>query len=331
MAAAPDPGAAVFISGEDAPMTLDPQCLELLQAINAIGSPFDTMDHLEARRRVQESVDRAQPYGGRFRSVEDGRFDGPGGSIGYRFYRPEDATEEPGPVLIYYHGGGMVFGSIDSHDPICRAIAEAVPCAVVSIDYRLAPETAFPGAVDDALAAFRWVAANADALGVDAARIAVGGDSAGGNLAAVVSNETRGDAVSPCFQWLVYPNTDYLAAGGSVDSFAEGYFLTRDAIAWFRDLYTPDPGVRTDPRCSPLRAHSLSGVAPALVTTAGFDPLKDEGRAYAEKLEAEGVPVEYVDYPGMIHGYLRAFAIVDVAGQTIRDSARSLRAAFGMS
>ncbi len=312
-------------------MALDPQCVELLAAINDIGSPFDTDDPVEARRRVQESVDRAKPYGGRFRAVENASFDGPGGKIGYRLYRPEDAVDEPGPALIYYHGGGMVFGSLDSHDPICRAIAEAVPCTVISIDYRLAPETPFPGAAEDAIAAFRWVAAHADGLGVDAARIAVGGDSAGGNLAAVVSNETRGDAISPCFQWLVYPNTDYLAQGGSVDAFADGYFLTRDAIAWFKDLYAPDMGDRSDPKCSPLRAGSLAGVAPALVTTAGFDPLKDEGLAYAEKLKADGVPVEYIDYPGMIHGYLRAFAIVDVARQTIADSARSIRAAFGLT
>jgi len=301
-----------------------------MAAIDEIGSPFDTDDHLEARRRVQESVDRAKPYGGRFRAVEDGGFDGPGGRVAYRLYRPEDVREEPAPALIYYHGGGMVFGSIDSHDPICRAIAEAVPCLVISIDYRMAPETPFPGAALDAIAAFRWVAANADALGVDAARIAVGGDSAGGNLAAVTSNETRGDAVSPCFQWLIYPNVDYLASGGSVDAFAEGYFLTRDAIDWFRALYTPDPADRRNPLCSPLHADSLVGVAPALVTTAGFDPLKDEGRAYVAKLKADGVPVEYIDFPGMIHGYLRAFAIVDDARRTIEVSARSIRAAFGM-
>ncbi len=312
-------------------MTLDPQCLELMAAIETIGSPFGTDDHIEARRRVQESVDRAEPYGGRFRTVENGSFDGPAGPIAYRLYVPEDAAEEPGPALIYYHGGGMVCGSIDSHDPICRAIAEAVPCAVISIDYRLAPESRFPAAADDAVAAFRWVAANADRLGFDVARIAVGGDSAGGNLAAVVSNETRNEAASPCFQWLIYPNTDLAAEGGSIDAFADGYFLTKDAMTWFKGLYTPDLQARKDPRCSPLREPSLAGVAPALVTTAGFDPLKDEGKAYADRLAAEGVPVEYIDYPGMIHGYLRAFAIVDVAGQTIRDSARSLRAAFGMS
>lgn len=312
-------------------MALDPQCVELMAAINEIGSPFDTDDPLEARRRVQESVDRAKPYGGRFRAVEDGGFDGPGGVIGYRLYRPEAATEAPEPVLIYYHGGGMVFGSLDSHDPICRAIAEAVPCTVISIDYRLAPENRFPAAAEDAVAAFRWVAANADRLGIDASRIAVGGDSAGGNLAAVVSNETRDDANPPCFQWLVYPNTDLAAEGGSIDTFAEGYFLTRDAMAWFKGLYTPDPTDRLNPRCSPLRAESLTGVAPALVTTAGFDPLKDEGVAYVGRLREAGVPVEYIDYPGMIHGYLRAFAVVDAARTTIDDSARAIRRAFGMA
>lgn len=312
-------------------MKLDPQCVELMAAINAIGSPFGTDDPVEARRRVQESVDRAQPYGGRFRAVENGKFDGPGGTIGYRIYRHEDVTESPEPTLIYYHGGGMVFGSLDSHDPICRAIAEAVPCTVISIDYRLAPETPFPGAAHDAIAAFRWVAAQADSLGVDRARIAVGGDSAGGNLAAVVSNETRHDAISPCFQWLIYPNADLAASGGSIDAFAEGYFLTRKAMDWFKDLYAPDPADRLNPLCSPLRVDSLAGVAPALVTTAGFDPLKDEGVAYVAKLKSDGVPAEYIDYPGMIHGYLRAFAIVDAARQTINDSAKSIRAAFGMA
>ena len=312
-------------------MTLDPQCVELMAAIGEIGSPFDTDDPVEARRRVQESVDRAKPYGGRFRAVKNGAFDGPGGSISYRLYHPEDVTETPAPILIYYHGGGMVFGSLDSHDPICRAIAETVPCPVISIDYRLAPESRFPAAADDAVAAFRWVVANAEMLGVDADRIAVGGDSAGGNLAAVVSNDTRNDAVSPCFQWLVYPNTDLAAEGGSIDAFADGYFLTRDAMAWFIGLYTPDPADRLDPRCSPLRTPSLAGVAPALVTTAGFDPLKDEGRAYVDRLRADGVAVDYIDYPGMIHGYLRAFAIVDAARATIEDSAKAIRRAFGMA
>lgn len=311
-------------------MALDPQCVELMAAINDIGSPFDTDDPVEARRRVQVSVDRAKPYGGRFKSVEIGGLDGPAGTIAYRLYRPEDAVESPGPVLVYYHGGGMVFGSLDSHDPICRAIAEAVPCTVISVDYRLAPETPFPGAAEDAIAAFRWVVAHADALDVDPTRVAVGGDSAGGNLAAVVSNETRGDPIPPCFQWLIYPNVDLAAEGGSIDEFTDGYFLTRSAMDWYKDFYAPDPASRLNPLCSPLRADSLAGVAPALVTTAGFDPLKDEGRAYVEKLKADGVPVEYIDYPGMIHGYLRALALVDVARQTIADSARAIRAAFGM-
>jgi len=313
-------------------MSLDPQCVTLLEAINKNGSPFDTTDPVESRRRVAAATKPAPDPDPRFDAVTDGTFPGPGGEIGYRLYRPAGLGDGPLPLLIYYHGGGMVFGSVESHDIICRATADEARCLVVSVDYRLAPEAPYPAAVMDAWAAWNEVVDRATELGADPARIAVGGDSAGGNLAAVVSLMARDSgAGAPCFQWLIYPNTDMAAAGGSIDDYADGYFLTRDSLAWLQEMYLRTPDDRHDWRVSPLRVPSVKGVAPALVQTAGFDPLKDEGNAYADRLEEAGVPVERIDYPGMIHGFIRAIGVVDVASTAITDGAVALKRAFGAS
>jgi len=257
-------------------------------------------------------------------SVTDHTFAGPAGDVPVRVYVP---TTDPGPrpVLVYFHGGGWVIGDVDTHDGTVRSLAAASGATVVSVDYRLAPEHPFPAAIDDCLAAVRWVVANADDLGVDPARLAVGGDSAGGNLAAVSALDLR-DTVAVRFQLLVYPVTDGAMARPSLDENAEGYFLTRDTMAWFWDQYVGD-GDRHDPRVSPIDApdDALRGVAPALVITAEYDPLRDEGEAYGARLEAAGVDVTVSRYDSVIHGFFsmgdmvpEGKAAIDEAGEALR-------------
>jgi acetyl esterase len=215
------------------------------------------------------------------------------------------------PAVVYYHGGGWVTGDLDSHDASCRMLAAAARCLVVAVDYRLAPEHPFPAAVDDALAAYAWVQRNAGALGVDPRQVGVMGDSAGGNLAAVVALEARAggrsvadDVLPPVVQGLIYPVLDARLDTESVRTLGEGFFLTLASMEHFRELYLPDPADWTDGRASPLMAGDHGGVAPALVVTAGFDPLRDDGSRYAEVLRAAGVEVEYRCYDDQVHGFL---------------------------
>ena len=259
-------------------------------------------------------------------SVADRAAPGPAGDIPVRVYVP---TSEPGPrpVLVYFHGGGWVIGDIETHDCTARAVAEASGATVVSVDYRLAPENPFPAALEDCVAAVRWVADNAGELDIDPARLAVGGDSAGGNLAAVVAHELRsGDGPEACFQLLVYPVTDGTMAHPSVEENAEGYFLTKDTMDWFWEQYVGD-GDRTGARVSPMHLpdEALAGLPPALVITAEYDPLRDEGEAYAARLAAAGVEVTSRRFDGMIHGFFsmrdlvpEGKVAVDEAGATLR-------------
>ena len=318
----------------DAGMILDPECRAMLDALAENGSPFDTDDAVEARRIVARTTKPAPDSDPRFVNIQDGSFPGQGESIGYRYYRPVDVSPNSAPCLIYYHGGGMVFGTLDSHDPICRATAVGASCVVISIDYRLAPENKFPAAVVDSWTAFKEVIDQAKNFGVDPQRIAVGGDSAGGNLAAVVSLMARDKAgPQPCFQWLIYPNTDMAHPStaptrGTIEQFAEGYFLTRNGLIWLQDQYLNSNEERSDWRASPIKAGNLAGVAPALIQTAGFDPLKDEGVAYATRLKEAGVTTELVEYPGMIHGFIRAIGVIDVAQTAIDDGVSALKCVF---
>ena len=318
-------------------MALDPQCRAMLDAIAENGSPFDHEDPAMARE-IMAATTRPVPYPDeRFADVHDGHLNGPEGNITFRYYRPNDTPEALAPCIIYYHGGGMVFGTIDSHDPICRAIAIAADCVVISIDYRLAPENKFPSAVNDAWTAFIEIRNQFDNFGVDPNRIVVGGDSAGGNLAAVIPLLAKERGLSqPCLQWLVFPVTDWAntkdaPAGGSIERFAEGYLLTREGIAWIQREYLNSDADRTDWRASPLRYKDLSGLAPAFIQTAGFDPLKDEADAYAARLTRANVKVELINYPGMIHGFMRAIGAVDVAQLAIDEAAVVLKRAFGSS
>jgi acetyl esterase len=242
-----------------------------------------------------------------------------------RVYRP--VKDETLPALVYFHGGGWTIGDIDTHDVLCRQLAIGARCVVVSVDYRLAPEQPFPAAVEDCFAATRYVAENAARLNIG--RIAVGGDSAGGNLAAVVSLMAR-DAGGPAIalQLLIYPATDQRAATPSHERNAQGYLLTADAIQYFRRAYLPNRADWTDWRASPLLAKSHANLPGALVITAGYDPLLDEGRAYAERLTAAGVSVEYREYADMVHGFILFGGVLDTANAAVAECCAALRGAF---
>ena len=315
-------------------ITLDPQCRDMLNMIEENGSPFDANDAIGARRIAAMGIKTLRSLDICMFDIQDGRFSGQGGSICYRYYRPVSIPNNGAPCLIYYHGGGMVFGSIESHDQICRTIAVEANCVIISIDYRLAPENKFSAAVEAAWTAFMEVINKAISFGVDPYRVAVGGDSAGGNLAAVVSLMARDKAgPQPCFQWLIYPNIDMThpsnaPAKGSIEQFAKGYFLTWDALVWIQDLYLNSNEDRLDWRASPIKVAALTGVAPALIQTAGFDPLRDEGVAYAARLNKSGVTTELINYPGMIHGFIRAIGMIDVALTAIDDGVIALKSAF---
>jgi acetyl esterase len=243
--------------------------------------------------------------------------------IAVRAYRP---SSDVLPALVFFHGGGWTIGDLDTHDVLCRQLAAGANCAVFSVDYRLAPEDPFPAAVEDAVAATRYIASNPGVLKVDPKRIAVGGDSAGGNLAAVVALELRKHNLA--YQLLIYPATDQRCEFDSHSRNGEGYLLTRDAIEFFRSGYLPDQAQWTDWRASPLLAADHRGVAPAYVLTAGFDPLLDEGRAYADKLMSAGVQVDYREYSDMVHGFILFGGVVDTANAAVAECCARLRDAF---
>lgn len=251
---------------------------------------------------------------------------GADGAIGARHYLPSGGSADRG-LLVYFHGGGFVLGDLESHDAVCRALASGSQAAVLAVDYRLAPEHPFPCGVDDAWAALRWARDHAGELGADPANLAVGGDSAGGNLAAVTALRARDAGLALRLQLLVYPGTDFSARRPSLAENA-GYVLTPEAMEWFERHYSPDP---TDWRASPLLAPELAGVAPAVVLTCEYDPLRDEGNAFAERLRDAGVAVEHVQVPGMIHGALNLTELIPAAGVLLETSCRALQAAFGQA
>jgi acetyl esterase len=307
-------------------MPLDPQAKLLIDLIEGTGA-FTLTPETDPQQLRDLLSAMAVPVESAVAHVADREIPGPEGVIPIRVYRP--AGDAPKPAIVYYHGGGWVIGGLDTHDGTCRAFANALDAVVVSVDYRLAPEHPYPAAVDDAFAALQWVSDQATELSVDAARIAVAGDSAGGNLAAVVSQMAR-DAGGPslCFQLLVYPVTDYEFDSRSMNGNAEGYFLTRDAMRWFYGHYLRDPSQGADPKVSPLRASDLSGLPPAYVITAEFDPLRDQGVAYAAALAAAGTPVAGCTYDGMFHGFLSMVDWIDAGKVAFDDAVAALTVAF---
>jgi acetyl esterase len=250
-------------------------------------------------------------------SVVNRDMQGPGGSLRLRIYTP--MGENPFPLMVFFHGSGFVVCDLDTHDGLCRNLCAGSGCVVVSVDYRLAPEHKFPAAPDDCLAATRWVAANASALGGDVGRIVVAGDSAGGNLAAVTALRARDEGGPKLIgQLLIYPVTDYFQPGTpSMTENAEGFGLTRDGMIWFWNHYVRSAGDGVHPHASPLRAATLAGLPPALVVTAQYDPLRDEGESYAEALAKAGVAVEMKRWDGMNHGFFFFPGIVDKATQAV--------------
>jgi acetyl esterase len=264
--------------------------------------------------------------------VRDLSIPGPAGQIPARHYRP--ATPEPSPLLVFYHGGGWTIGDLDTHDALCRLTCRDAGVHVLSIDYRLAPEHPAPAAVDDAYAAFRWAHEHAGELGAIPGKVAVGGDSAGGNLTAVVSQLARHDSATqdppgpvPVLQWLIYPRTDFTAQTRSLSLFAEGFLLTKHDMDWFETQYLGDSDLEpTDPRISPLLAESLSGLPPALIATAGFDPLRDEGDRYAAALRAAGTSVDLRSFGSLTHGFASLFPLGGGSAVATTELVSALRA-----
>jgi len=306
-------------------MPLDPQARAVLDLMAALGAPpLGTVSAVEARIAAAA---RPLPPGAPVAHVEDLAIPGPAQDIPVRLYTP--AGEAPFPVLVWFHGGGWVLGNLDGADHVCRELANAARCIVVSVDYRLAPEHLFPAAADDCEAAYLWSVANAASFGGDPHRVAMGGDSAGGNLAAVVCLRARENAAPlPVFQLLAYPVTDHNFERPSYVANKDGYLLTELAMRWFWDYYVPVVAERSHPHASPLYATDLGGLPPALIITAEFDPLCDEGEAYGELLRQAGVPVTVTRYDGMIHGFFVQFPVIDRGREAVRESADALASAF---
>lgn len=309
---------------------LHPQARALLRLIEEKGiPPTHTLSPADAREfyRVRRAV--TQPAPPDVAEVRDLAAPGPGGDIPLRLYRPRGSSAAQGlPVLVYFHGGGWVIGDRDTHDVLCRELANGSGCAVVSVDYRLAPEHRFPAAADDALAATRWVHAHAAELQLDGTRIAVGGDSAGGNLAAVVALQARGSALPIAFQLLIYPATDQRRGWPSHQSNGQGYLLTKDSMDYFHDHYLEDARHDDDWRASPLLHPDHARLPPAFVLTAGYDPLRDEGLAYAQKLTEAGNRAALVCFERQIHGFITMGKVIDEANVAVQLCAAQLKHAL---
>ena len=310
---------------------LHPQTRALLDLIEQRQiPPTHTLSVADARAYYRDRRNISQPAPPDVAQLRDLQANGPHGAIPLRAYRPLGAVDtELLPALVYFHGGGWVIGDLDTHDTLCRELANSAGCAVIAVDYRMGPEHRFPAAVDDCIAATRWVHSHASELHLDATRLAVGGDSAGGNLAAVVSIAARdsGD-LGLAFQLLIYPATDQHRSAPSHTENGQGYLLTRDTMNYFTNHYIADPAQYTDWRASPLLHEDLSKLPPALVLTAGFDPLRDEGRAYAERLTAAGNRASYVCFDRQIHGFITMGKLLDEANTAVALCAAELRRAL---
>lgn len=303
-------------------MSLHPQVAALLERVARSPLPlYHTVPPFVARRIYRDTRAVLSPPPPQLAETKLMIFPG---AIAVRAYRP--VPNETLPALVFFHGGGWTIGDLDTHDVVCRQISNGARCAVFSVDYRLAPESPFPAAIEDCISATRHVFKEAKSLKVDPGRIAVGGDSAGGNLAAVVALALRGIGIA--YQLLVYPATDQRCAFPSHEKNGKGYLLTSEGIEYFRGCYLPDKKDWTDWRASPLLAPSHADLPPAFVLTAGYDPLVDEGRAYAERLAAAGVEVTYREYAGMVHGFVLFGGVLDSANAAIAECCAALRAAF---
>lgn len=304
-------------------MPVDPQIQRLLD-LRAGVPAFHTLSVADARKQFEaRNVPglRADPVA----KVENRDMQGPGGSLGLRIYTPKG--DGPFPLMLYFHGSGFVVCSLDTHDLVARNLCSGTSCIVVSVDYRLAPEHKYPAAVDDCLAATRWAQANASGLGADPSRVLVAGDSAGANLATVTALRIRDEGGPRLLgQVLIYPVTDHPIAGmPSMDENAVGFGLGKDGMIWFMNHYLSDISQAADPLVSPLRAKDLRHLPPALIYTAQYDPLRDEGEAYADKLQAAGVDVAVKRWDGMNHGFFALAGLVDKADQAMDEACAWVR------
>ena len=311
---------------------LHPQLAVLLEkAAQSPLPPYQDVPPAVARRLYRDTRGPLTPDPPPIESSQLLLIPGKGGPVPVRAYRPKGAgRDEILPALVYIHGGGWVIADLDVYDATPRFLAKALDAVVISVEYRKAPESPFPAAVDDCFSALEFVVQNGKNLNIETAKVAVGGDSAGGNLAAVIALMAR-DAGGPAisFQLLIYPATDHRLGHPSIDSNGEGYLLTKKVMQYFRGHYLPREADWLDWRASPLLAKSHSGLPPAFVMTAGFDPLRDEGRAYSEKLKSAGVPTEYREYSDMVHGFITMGRVLDTANAALADCAHALRKAWG--
>ena len=312
------------------PVTLDPDAAFVYKAFQEAGRPaYETLSPAEAREYYRQARFVTNPEPPLLRSVEPLAIETTGGVIPARLYRPRTLRESNGlaPCLVFFHGGGWVIGDLDTHDVVCRKLADEGQLIVISVDYRRAPEYKFPAAVDDAIAATAWIAGHARDLGIDPRHLVVGGDSAGGNLAAVVAISARdGNGPDIAGQVLVYPATDFAMTHPSHREPETSILLTHTVIRWFRDHYLARAADAEDWRASPARIEALAGLPPAYVLTAGADPLRDEGEEYARRLEQAGVPVTYRTFPGQFHGFFTMGKLLDQANIAVRDIGGWLRA-----
>ncbi|MGA8197264.1 MAG: alpha/beta hydrolase [Acetobacteraceae bacterium] len=307
-------------------MPVDPQIRTLLDMGTGVPAT-NTLSVAEARAQYEARIALMAPPT-EVGAVTERIIPGPGGDLTLRIYRPDG--QGPFPVLAFFHGSGFMLCSLNTHDGMCRNLCAGVGCIVVSVDYRLAPEHKFPAGLDDCVFATGWIAGHAAELEADGKRLAVGGDSAGGNLAAAAALRIRDEAgPSLCGQLLIYPVTDYHSPGTpSYRENAEGYGLTRDTMVWFWNHYLSDPADAGHPYASPLRARDFSNLPPALVVTAEFDPLRDEGEQFAEKLRGAGTAAVTSRWPGMNHGFFFWVGLVDKAGDAMNESCAWLRETF---
>lgn len=308
---------------------LHPQARALLDLMIERGvPPTHTLSPADARAFYRDRRAITQPAPPAIAETRELQASGPHGPIPLRLYHPVPAAERnaPPPVLVYFHGGGWVIGDLDTHDTLCRELANGSGCAVVAVDYRMAPEHRFPAAVDDCIAATRWVRAHAGELGVDASRLAVGGDSAGGNLAAVVAIDARdaGD-LALRFQLLIYPATDQRRGWPSHEANGQGYLLTKESMDYYHDHYIADKAQDLDWRASPLLHPDLSKLPPALVLSAGYDPLRDEALQYSHRLTLAGNRATHILFERQIHGFITMGRVIDEANAAVALCAAQLR------
>ncbi len=310
---------------------LDPQAKAILDAARTAGLPeMWQLTPDQAREQYKLRIAKLGAKNESIHSAETMRIDVDGRALRIRVFKPREIMiGEHLPALVWFHGGGFVIGDLDTHDSVCRRLSRLAQCIVVSVDYRLAPEAKFPAAVDDSMAALRWVAQHGERIGVDVARLAVGGDSAGGNLAAVCAILARNEGFPKlACQLLFYPCTAPEPETASHHKFAEGHLLTRKTITWFYAQYLRSSKDTQDFRFGPLVADDLANLAPAWVIVAGFDPLRDEGVQYAARLIDSGNKVTLVNYEGMIHGFVQMLGAIDAAGRAAEEAANALQRAF---